>query len=53
MPGAYVAPQKTNLAPIIIGIAALLFICACIAFFVWVDATYRWCVLFPFISGCP
>ena len=53
MPGAYVAPKKTNLAPIIIGIVALLFICACIAFFVWVDATYRWCVLFPFISGCP
>jgi ADP-heptose:LPS heptosyltransferase len=21
--------------------------------FWWVDATYRWCVFFPFLSGCP
>ena len=46
------AAKKTNLAPFIIGGGVLLFICLCIAFFVWVDATYRWCVFFPFISGC-
>lgn len=44
--------KKTNLTPIIIGVGALLFICMCVGFFWWVDATYRWCVLFPFISGC-
>jgi predicted component of type VI protein secretion system len=53
---AYSAPppaaKKTNMAPIFIGVGALLFICMCIGFFWWVDATYRWCVLFPFISGC-
>ncbi|NWF64129.1 MAG: FHA domain-containing protein [Chloroflexi bacterium] len=46
------APKKTNMLPIFIGIGALLLICACAGFFWWVDATYRWCVLFPFISGC-
>jgi hypothetical protein len=44
--------KKTNLMPFFIGGGVLLFICLCIAFFVWVDATYRWCVFFPFLSGC-
>jgi pilus assembly protein CpaF len=44
--------KKTNLTPVIIGVGALLIICACAGFFWWVDATYRWCVFFPFISGC-
>lgn len=44
--------KKTNLVPIFIGVAVFLFICTCISFFVWVDATYRWCTFFPFISGC-
>jgi predicted component of type VI protein secretion system len=43
---------KNNLFPIIIGVGLLFFICLCVGFFWWVDATYRWCVLFPFISGC-
>ena len=46
------AAKKSNMTPIIIGVGALLFICACAGFFWWVDATYRWCVFFPFISGC-
>jgi predicted component of type VI protein secretion system len=45
-------PPRTNLTPILIGAAVFLFICACAGFFWWVDATYRWCVFFPFISGC-
>lgn len=46
-------PAKTiNLLPFFIGGGVLFFICLCIAFFVWVDATYRWCVFFPFIAGC-
>jgi hypothetical protein len=44
--------KKTNLVPIFIGAGVFLFVCLCISFFVWVDATYRWCTFFPFISGC-
>jgi len=47
------APARgTNPLPIIIGVVALLFLCSCGLFFWWVDATYRWCQFFPFISGC-
>src|SRR5512147_2666647 len=34
----------SNPLPIVIGIAALVFLCMCGGFFWWVDATYRWCV---------
>jgi pSer/pThr/pTyr-binding forkhead associated (FHA) protein len=52
-PPATPAPaKKGSTAPIFIGLGVLLFICACAGFFWWVDATYRWCVFFPFISGC-
>lgn len=44
--------KKTNMTPIFIGVGVFLFICLCAGFFFWVDATYRWCVFFPFISGC-
>jgi len=44
--------KKTNLLPFFIGGGVLLFICLCASFFWWVDATYRWCTFFPFISGC-
>lgn len=44
--------SKRNMTPIFIGVGVFLFICMCISFFWWVDATYRWCVFFPFISGC-
>jgi pSer/pThr/pTyr-binding forkhead associated (FHA) protein len=43
---------KTNMVPIFIGVGVFLFICLCISFFWWVDATFRWCVFFPFLSGC-
>lgn len=53
---AYSAPQaasgKKNNTPIFIGVGALLFICLCGGFFWWVDASYRWCTFFPFLSGC-
>jgi pSer/pThr/pTyr-binding forkhead associated (FHA) protein len=45
-------PKKINPIPIAIGVGALLLICVCIGFLVWVDQTYRWCVFFPFIPGC-
>ncbi|MFN8411778.1 MAG: FHA domain-containing protein [Anaerolineales bacterium] len=44
--------KKSNMTPLLIGGGVLIFICLCISFFVWVDATYRWCTFFPFISGC-
>lgn len=47
-----VGEKKTNPVPIAIAVGAVVLICACIAFFVWIDQTYRWCVFFPFISGC-
>lgn len=46
------AAKKTNMTPIFIGGGVLLFICLCASFFWWVDATFRWCVFFPFLSGC-
>ncbi len=46
------AGKKTNMTPVFIGAGVFLFICMCAGFFWWVDATYRWCVFFPFISGC-
>lgn len=44
--------KKGNMTPLLIGGGVLLFICLCAGFFIWVDSTYRWCVFFPFISGC-
>lgn len=46
------AAKKTNMMPIFIGGGVFLFLCLCISFFLWVDATYRWCTFFPFIAGC-
>ena len=51
-PPAAAPAQRSNTLPIIIGVGVLLFVCACASFFWWVDATFRWCVFFPFISGC-
>ena len=48
-----VPAKRTNMTPIIIGVGALAFLCLCGIFFWWVDATFRWCVFFPFLSGCP
>jgi len=44
--------KKTTMLPIFIGVGVLLFLCMCGGFFWWVDATFRWCVFFPFLSGC-
>jgi hypothetical protein len=45
-------PRRLNPVTIAIAVGALILICVCIAFLVWVDQTYRWCVFFPFIPGC-
>jgi predicted component of type VI protein secretion system len=46
------AAKKSNTTPIFIAVGAFLFVCVCAGFFWWVDATFRWCVFFPFLSGC-
>ena len=47
------APAGRNASLLIfIGIGLLFFICLCVGFFWWVDATYRWCAFFSFIPGC-
>ncbi len=53
-PGTMSPPpaKKNNMLPLFIGGGVLLFVCFCIAFLVWVDQTSRWCVFFPFLSGC-
>ena len=43
---------KRSALPVALGVSALVLICACGAFFWWVDATLRWCTFFPFIAGC-
>lgn len=45
--------RAINPLGIAIGVGAILFLCMCGLFFWWVDATFRWCVFFPFLSGCP
>jgi predicted component of type VI protein secretion system len=47
--------ETRNFNPLIIsiGVAAIMFLCMCGLFFWWVDATFRWCVFFPFLNGCP
>lgn len=49
------AASKFPLPLVVGGLALFLVICACGAFLWWVDATYRWCVFFPFLfpGACP
>ena len=45
--------RKTNSRSIIlilVGVAIV--ICSICSFLSWVDATYRWCIFFPILSGC-
>jgi pSer/pThr/pTyr-binding forkhead associated (FHA) protein len=53
MPGGAINLTRPSPIVIFIAVGVFLFLCMCVAFFWWVDATYRWCVFFPFLSGCP
>jgi pSer/pThr/pTyr-binding forkhead associated (FHA) protein len=44
--------KKINPLPIVIGVGAVVLICACIAFFWYIDSNYLWCTFFPFLGGC-
>jgi pSer/pThr/pTyr-binding forkhead associated (FHA) protein len=48
-----VETRSFNPVVIAVGVAAIMFLCMCGMFFWWVDATFRWCVFFPFLNGCP
>jgi pSer/pThr/pTyr-binding forkhead associated (FHA) protein len=51
-PEADTGAKKTNPLPIVIGVGAVVLICACIAFFWYIDTNYLWCTFFPFLGGC-
>jgi pSer/pThr/pTyr-binding forkhead associated (FHA) protein len=44
--------KKTNPVPIVIAVGAVVLVCACIAFFWYIDTNYLWCTFFPFLGGC-
>ena len=46
------ASGRRNPLPIVIVVGALVLICACVVFFVWVDSAKMWCTFFPFLGGC-
>ena len=48
-----VETRSFNPLIVAIGVGAIMFLCMCGMFFWWVDATFRWCVFFPFLNGCP
>ncbi len=52
-PGPATPGRSINPLPILIGVGALVFLCACVAFFWWVDSANLWCTFFPFLAGCP
>lgn len=43
--------QKKRIAVMALIAGIILCACTCV-FYVWIDQTYRWCVFFPFLSGC-
>jgi pSer/pThr/pTyr-binding forkhead associated (FHA) protein len=55
MPAAATGPEptkKTNMTPVIIGGAVLLFLCLCGGVLWYIDANFLWCTFFPFLGGC-
>lgn len=55
MPAAEIGPEsakKTNMTPIIVGGAVLLFLCLCGGVLWYIDANFLWCTFFPFLGGC-
>ena len=44
--------KKTNMVPIIIGVALLLLVCVCGGLLWYIDRNFLWCTFFPFLGGC-
>jgi pSer/pThr/pTyr-binding forkhead associated (FHA) protein len=44
--------KRTNILPIIIGVAVLFFVCLCAGILWYIDANFLWCTFFPFLGGC-
>lgn len=51
--GPMPASVKRNPLPIFVAIGVIALLCACGAFFLWVDSANMWCTFFPFLGGCP
>ncbi len=49
---AYAPAKKTNIMPIIIGVAVLFLVCICASILWYIDANFLWCTFFPFLGGC-
>lgn len=45
--------KRVNPLPVIVGVGALVIICACVVALFVIDYTSSWCNVFPFIQGCP
>jgi len=44
--------RRTNMTPVIIGVAVLFFLCLCGGILWYIDANFLWCTFFPFLGGC-
>jgi predicted component of type VI protein secretion system len=44
--------RQRNYLPFIVLGGLFIFVCACLLFFVWVDATSNWCNVIPILEGC-
>ena len=44
--------KRTNILPVIVGVAVLFFICLCAGILWYIDANFLWCTFFPFLGGC-
>lgn len=51
-PPAGMPAKKTKIAPIAIGIGAVVLICLCIGALWYIDRNYLWCTFLPFLGGC-
>jgi pSer/pThr/pTyr-binding forkhead associated (FHA) protein len=48
----YQPAKRTNLTPVIIGVAVLFFLCLCAGVLWYIDSNFLWCTFFPFLGGC-
>ena len=47
-----VPAKRTNILPVIVGVAVLFFLCLCGGILWYIDANFLWCTFFPFLGGC-
>ncbi|HEY5729951.1 MAG TPA: FHA domain-containing protein [Anaerolineales bacterium] len=47
-----VPAKRTNILPVVVGLAVLFFLCLCGGILWYIDANFLWCTFFPFLGGC-